>query len=161
MESRLSFTARRRLTLWAVIALVAIGTAVVATVAMAGQDHKFRATWFATGENAWSQGAWSYQTGVGTGSVLGRFTIVDAVLGQAHNTRCKGYDTKTDANGDELYSTYEQVWDAATYSWIGSYTITGGTGRFAGASGTGIKISTISIPWDGNVSVSWEGTINF
>ncbi|MHC4469738.1 MAG: hypothetical protein ACYS99_02135 [Planctomycetota bacterium] len=53
------------------------------------------------------------------------------------------------ANGDELTLATSQAGQ--------SYTITGGTGRFAGATGSGTFIATGA----GEVSLSWDGTIDY
>jgi hypothetical protein len=49
-------------------------------------------------------------------------------------------DTFTAANGDKLFSSSNDIacpTSAATFHFTGSWTITGGTGRFEDASGTG------------------------
>ncbi|MHC4930829.1 MAG: hypothetical protein ACYTGV_01380 [Planctomycetota bacterium] len=56
------------------------------------------------------------------------------------------------ANGDELYIT-------ATTD---TYTIAGGTGRFAGASGSGsLTAVNVGDPADDMVAVSWAGSITY
>jgi hypothetical protein len=161
MKARLSFTARGRLTLWAVLALVVVGVAAVAVVAAAAQDRPFKAIWIAISANSSKQGAWDYNSGQGTASVVGAFTIEGWSHLMGKRNKCEGYETLTDAKGDKLYGTFEQAWDEATHAFVGPYTITGGTGRYAGATGTGTKTSTIPVPWDGTVPVTWDGTINF
>jgi hypothetical protein len=57
--------------------------------------------------------------------------------------------TMVAANGDELVLDTDHAGE--------SYTIVGGTGRFEGATGSGTFIATGA----GEVSLSWDGTINF
>ena len=68
--------------------------------------------------------------------------------------------TITAASGDLLYADYEQVLDVATLTWKGSYTFTGGTGRFADATGTGEFDVTLDLN-AGTVTGSLDGTISF
>lgn len=83
-------------------------------------------------------------TGTGTGILLGRFTFtMDTTIDDAHLT-----DTGTAhfeaANGDTLDATYTSVIpaevmqtpDGVVFNIKELFTITGGTGRFAGAQGT-------------------------
>ena len=64
----------------------------------------------------------------------------------------KADQTLIAANGDELYIT-------ATF---GAYVITGGTGRFEDASGSGVLTAVnIGDPEDGIVAVTWNGTISY
>ena len=70
------------------------------------------------------------------------------------------------ANGDELYAVndVEGCGDGIGVSEpFGTYTITGGTGRFAGASGTGDVSTTTSggTPDPGPFASSWTGTITY
>jgi hypothetical protein len=56
------------------------------------------------------------------------------------------------ANGDELYLT----------TTASTYTITGGTGRFAGATGSGsLTAVTVGDPADEQVAITWDGDISY
>ena len=56
------------------------------------------------------------------------------------------------ANGDELYITATPT----------AYAITGGTGRFAGASGSGsMSVEVVGDPADEIVLATWKGTIDY
>lgn len=62
------------------------------------------------------------------------------------------------ANGDELYLTHSPgSWDPDIQGSVAEYTITGGTGRFEGASGSGDATATGS----GDVALTWKGTIDY
>jgi hypothetical protein len=70
----------------------------------------------------------------------------------------EGSATIIAANGDELYTTYEQciVGGDGSFSYVeGTYTITGGTGRFEGASGSGTQKSVFN-----NVTGSGVATVD-
>ena len=155
MKSRLSLGARRKLTLWAVVALVAAGTALMSAVATAAQDHPLRAVYVCTFVE--SDGPWNIWVGTGSGTVVGPSTVDIRV--RVSGKKGVGSTTITAANGDLLYYEFAQTWDEATQRFVGPYTITGGTGRFANAAGTG---TTIAIPnGDGTVTGPLEGTISF
>jgi hypothetical protein len=62
------------------------------------------------------------------------------------------------ANGDELYLTHTPTgWDPTTATSYADYNITGGTGRFEGATGSGAATASGS----GLVSNTWVGTIDY
>jgi hypothetical protein len=65
----------------------------------------------------------------------------------------------TAANGDELYGTYDGVMTGET-TFVETMVITGGTGRFAGASGT-VEESGWFDPGTGYMEVSGLGTITY
>ena len=71
----------------------------------------------------------------GQATHLGRFTATavaeaDVVTGDAHGTW-----TLTAANGDQLFLTIAATPGSEANQGIGGFTVTGGTGRFAGATG--------------------------
>jgi hypothetical protein len=71
----------------------------------------------------------------GQATHLGRFTAtavadIDVVTGDAHGTW-----TLTAANGDTLFVEFEASAGSGSTDGVGNFTITGGTGRFDGASG--------------------------
>ena len=65
----------------------------------------------------------------------------------------------TAANGDKLYGTYEGVMTGET-TWVETLIITGGTGRFEGASGT-VAESGWFDPGSGYMEVTGRGTITY
>lgn len=83
----------------------------------------------------------------------------DAKNGCAPETR---HTTLTAANGDTL-TLYGTGWScAATSDAHDNYTITGGTGRFKGASGSGneYNVHTFTGPGVGVATVTYDGTIS-
>jgi hypothetical protein len=74
-----------------------------------------------------------------------------------------GSVTITAANGDQLTFDYEGLLNPLTGEGSGTFTFTGGTGRFANATGTGTFDAWIdvSLPDDQPMTVVLDGTINF
>lgn len=74
-----------------------------------------------------------------------------------------GSVTITAANGDELTLDYEGLLFAATGEGIGTFTFTGGTGRFADATGSGTFFALIdtSLPEAQPMSVVLDGEIDY
>jgi hypothetical protein len=74
-----------------------------------------------------------------------------------------GSVTITAANGDQLTFDYEGLLNPLTGEGYGTFTFTGGTGRFAGATGGGTFDASIdvSLPDDQPMTVVLDGTINF
>ncbi len=74
-----------------------------------------------------------------------------------------GSVTITAANGDKLTFDYEGLLDPITGEGTGTFTFTGGTGRFAGATGGGTFDASIdlSLPDDQPMSVTLDGKINY
>jgi hypothetical protein len=64
-----------------------------------------------------------------------------------------GSVTITAANGDEISFDFEGLLYAATGEGIGTFTLTGGTGRFAGATGSGTFYALIDISQPENQSM--------
>jgi hypothetical protein len=78
----------------------------------------------------------------GNSSHLGRFTgTATEVLYAPDYVSFTVYTTQVAANGDELFATYEGSFIDADGDSVGTFEITGGTGRFAGASGSGTFVS--------------------
>jgi hypothetical protein len=74
-----------------------------------------------------------------------------------------GSVTITAANGDTLTFDYEGELFAATGEGIGTFTFTGGTGRFANATGDGTfyALINLSLPVNQPMTVTLNGTISF
>jgi hypothetical protein len=89
----------------------------------------------------------------GTATGLGDWTgVADRVT---HGTKVQISTTMTAADGDQLFFEIEGTEGADGFS--GTYTITGGTGRFEGATGSGSNTAT-SNP-DGTFTMVFDGTI--
>ncbi len=124
----------KRYMLWSVLAMAAIALASTANVATAAEDETFTAE-FITTLFGTHDGRVDVFTGAGDGSQLGTFSVV--VRNHFMGGKLESELVFTAANGDELDMRAEQTFDVATSTWSGPFTITGGTGRFAGASGDG------------------------
>jgi len=104
-------------------------------------------------------------TGSGGASPLGRFSlayelVVDLLtLPTVHTS---GSAVFTAANGDSLFTDISGLGtpDGDFVSVVEAHTITGGTGRFAGASGSFTRIYTLN-QITGETSGSFDGTIAF
>ena len=74
-----------------------------------------------------------------------------------------GSVTITAANGDKVSFDYVGLLDALTGEGFGTFTFTGGTGRFAGATGGGTfnALIDLSVPTDQPMNVVLEGTISY
>ena len=92
----------------------------------------------------------------GQGSHIGSFTLFAP---EGENT-----STITAANGDQIFTTYTvSALDASSYPMVDvtlAYTITGGTGRFAGATGS-FDISAHVNENIGRGDGTLDGTINY
>jgi hypothetical protein len=74
-----------------------------------------------------------------------------------------GSVTITAANGDQLTFDYEGLLNAATGEGTGTFTFTGGTGRFADATGGGTfdALIDLSLPTKQTMSVVLDGEISY
>ncbi len=93
----------------------------------------------------------------GLATHLGLFTRAEEVVVHADGS-VAGTVTFVAANGDELYADAAGGFISATTA-IGTYTFTGGTGRFAAASGSAdwTAVTADSI----HIAVTFEGTIDY
>jgi hypothetical protein len=111
-----------------------IGGAAV-TQARGGSELPFRGTLQAT-ETA--DGALRHLVGTGEATHLGRFTLTSEFTVTSPPPRASGTATWTAANGDEIFTTVigQGVVTFPILAVVETHTITGGTGRFAGSSGS-------------------------
>jgi hypothetical protein len=95
--------------------------------------------------------------GEGEGTVLGRFTEVAYPVITGNTFSAKVY--LTDVNGDTVnkMATGSIITFGKTTIFSGTFTVNGGTGRFAHATGSG-KVIMIVFP-DGTIAQAYEGTI--
>jgi hypothetical protein len=118
-------------------------------------------------------------TGVGTSTTSGDLSHVGAFTGQATEQfiptsattfTFTGTATLVAANGDELFASFAgsaAVTSATTSTGTNTYTILGGTGRFAGASGTltetinSTVVSIIGTTQTSDDTASIRGTISY
>ncbi|HET7038070.1 MAG TPA: hypothetical protein VFI42_20520 [Thermomicrobiaceae bacterium] len=97
-------------------------------------------------------------------------TMFDAVAFIGSETHCaaeNGANTLTAANGDQLFITFSGMVCATSPDFSSghdtlTFTIVGGTGRFAGASGGGSLLSdfTLTSPTAGLATSTYDGTIS-
>ena len=101
-------------------------------------------------------------TGSGTATHLGSWTIVGSVTFTPDNGVLRSHPvaTATAANGDKLEMVGDGALDPATGTDHGIFRFVGGTGRFAGASGSADFVVTIN-PITGGLEETSVGSINF
>jgi hypothetical protein len=108
------------------------------------------------------------ETGMGTATHLGAFTWADVEFADFDEipggVAVSASFTMTAANGDQLYGTFESVGyfdEDGNLVIHGEYQFTGGTGRFADATGSGdidaIAYLSPGLPFEG----TFTGTIDF
>ncbi len=115
-----------------------------ASQATGGSELPFQGTLQAT-ETA--DGAPRHLAGTGEATHLGRFTLTAEFTVTSPPPRASGTATWTAANGDEIFTTLVGV-GVVTFpvlAVVETHTITGGTGRFAGAAGTIIVDRSINL----------------
>ena len=98
--------------------------------------------------------------GEGQATHLGRFTRLGKVVINLVDGSVKGTVVFTAANGDQLFAEIEGVPTGSPTTVAGTYTFTGGTGRFSDASGMAEFTGVIAS--DGiHITVEFEGTIQY
>ena len=99
-------------------------------------------------------------TGQGQATHLGQFTRLANVVISLVDGSAKGTVVFTAANGDDLFVEIDAVPTGSPTTVAGTYTFTGGTGRFNGASGTAEFAGAFAS--DGiHISVAFEGTLQY
>lgn len=133
------------------------------TEAKGGSELPFKGTLEATQTSRFQPGGTILINLVGTGNAthLGRFTLTHQATVVFATGTSSGTGTWTAANGDQLFTTItgQSVNTAGILAIVETHTITGGTGRFVGASGTIILHRSLN-PATGISSASITGTIN-
>ena len=98
-------------------------------------------------------------TATGVATHLGLFTRTETVLVNPFGVFLNGTITFTAANGDELYADVAGGFTAADLSTAaGSYTFTGGTGRFENASGTA---DFAAVATETGYDITFDGEIQY
>ncbi len=96
--------------------------------------------------------------GGGEATHLGKYTAVETLLFDVGDGTIVGTRVFIAANGDKLYADVEGAFTSAT-TVEGTFTITGGTGRFRNASG---EADFEVVTSDGiNLELTFEGTIKY
>jgi hypothetical protein len=127
-----------------------------ATQATSGSELPFRGTLEA---HETENGPLRHLVGSGNATQLGRFTVTSDFTVVAPNA--SGTAAWTAANGDQLFTTFtgQAIVAFPTAVVTETDTITGGTGRFAGASGTFVVERSLNLQ-TGNSTGSMTGTIS-
>ena len=98
-------------------------------------------------------------TGGGQATHLGRFTRLGKVVLHPEDGSAEGTVVFTAANGDQLFMDVIGL-PTTTASISGTYTFTGGTGRFGNASGGADFVGVIA-PDGIHITVAFDGTIQY
>jgi hypothetical protein len=139
-------------------ASVAMGTAAV-TQAKGGSELPFRGTLNATESIDSANGALHHLVATGNATHLGRFRLTsDFTVTMA---TASGTATWTAANGDQIFTTVagHAVVTFPNAAIVETHTVTGGTGRFAGTSGSITLERSLDLPTLVSTA-SITGTIN-
>jgi len=144
----------KRYLLWTMFALAAVALALSPSMAAAAKDAPFTAKYVLTIDAVY--GNHIVASGPGSGTVVGKSSLVAHV--QRKGKEFVGSGTITASNGDLIYTASTQTEEPGKPG-VGPYTIVGGTGRFANASGTGTTVATDNP--DGTVTATYDGTISF
>ncbi len=141
------------------LALVALAVLGLALPAPADDDLPFRgrADEVVTGVELVPGGLQLTADGVGEATHLGRFTRHAVGVVHADGT-VTGTVVFTAANGDQLYADLDGAFTSLT-SIEGTYTFTGGTGRFEDASGDADFVAVTSDLI--HIAVTFEGSIEY
>ena len=138
-------TRKRHMLVVMLIAMGAIAIGANSASAAAGHQVPFRASY--SGTAAFTSATTALFTGTGIASHLGRSTNVNNITVLSGPVSCPGgfanknVETLTAANGDKLMLTGPHDVGCSIRPGVvhgtGDWTVTGGTGRFAGATGQG------------------------
>ncbi len=136
-----------------------IGKGVATTQAKGGTELPFKGTYEGL-EKVVTSTEHQLIHATGNATHLGRFTVTAAwTIGPGGGI---GTSTWTAANGDELFTRFTRrgVFVPPTATFTETHTITGGTGRFANASGTFTVVQTRGLSMPYNNSATIDGTID-
>lgn len=136
-----------------------IGGVTAITEAKGGSELPFKGTYEGL-ETVGTVPSHHHLDATGNATHLGRFTVTAAwTIGPAGGS---GTSTWTAANGDELHTSFTRhgVPAPPTITFTETHTITGGSGRFANASGTFTVVQTRGLSMPYNNSATIDGTIN-
>ena len=137
-----------------------IGGGSVATESKEGSELPFKGTYEGLETVDATAPSHHHLDATGNATHLGRFTVTaDWTLAQPAGF---GTSTWTAANGDEVSTSFTRraVVAPPTITFTETHTITGGTGRFANASGTFTVVQTRGLSMPYNNSATFDGTIS-
>lgn len=100
--------------------------------------------------------------GGGTCSHQGKVTVYaeSTLTWTPYGLLIEGTGTSIGADGDEIHTWLTALSTAEPGNLEGTFEITGGTGRFAGATGSGTVVGTLNEAGDAQTAI-YEGTINY
>ena len=160
-------TRKRHMLVAMLITIGTIGIGANSASAAAGHQVPFRASY--SGTAAFTSATTALFTGTGIASHLGRSTNVNHITVTGPATSCSGgfaninVETLTAANGDTLELRGPHDVGCPTRPGVvhgtGDWTVTGGTGRFAGATGQGTFVGGADFN-KGTFSFQLSGTIS-
>jgi hypothetical protein len=159
-------TRKRHMLVVMLIAMGTIGIGANSASAAAGHQVPFRASY--SGTAAFTSATTALLTGTGIASYLGRSTNENHITVSGPASCPSGFaniniETLTAANGDTLVLTGDHDQACPTgpeaVHGIGDWTVTGGTGRFAGATGQG-TFDGVADFGQGTFSFQLTGTIS-
>lgn len=104
---------------------------------------------------------WTYSIpAVGEATQLGESTFFSTLIGCVGGGQSGSIDF-TAANGDQLFTSFtgQSTRSGDTVSFVGTYTIEGGTGRFAGAEGKGEYRGWSGLNEGDTGGISFNGTL--
>jgi len=136
-----------------------VGRIILTTEARDGSELPFKGTYEGL-ETVLTPPSHHHLDATGNATHLGLFTVTaDWTLAATGNF---GTSTWTAADGDELSTIFQRRGLAApsTITFTETHTITGGTGRFANASGSFTVVQTRGLSAPYNNSATIDGTIN-
>ena len=161
-------TRKRRMLVVMLIAMGTIGIGANSASAAAGHQVPFRASYSGTAAFNSTTGTALF-TGTGIASHLGLSTNENHITVTGPDTSCPGgfanknVETLTAGNGDKLMLTGPRDVGCPTRPGVvhgtGDWTVTGGTGRFAGATGQGTFVGGADFN-QGTFSFQLTGTIS-
>ena len=146
---------RKMLTIVATVAALCVGATAFSPAVRAGTGRPMSGSAEGAITGAPAPGVLTVDT-AGTATHLGNFTRHETITFTSATTFV-GELAFVAANGDELDADFSGEFDGPGHA-VGTYTFTGGTGRFSDATGT----ATFAASTDGvNVSVTFTGTIDY
>jgi hypothetical protein len=151
----MSITSVRISSIRAALAVVAVFAPSAVTPRAVAGDVSFQASAVRVGLEKKGNIFTSHLTG--TGTAIGPFDAVSTIKVPGH--RAYGPVTLTDAGGDTLTFDTDVLFDKHFVRGDGTYVVTGGTGQFAGATGSG-AFSVEHLADDTTVA-TWDGTLSF
>jgi hypothetical protein len=155
-------TAMKRFMFSATLATAAIALVLCAAAANAAEERPFKSTVEVTFQGF--DDDLRLFSGTGRATHLGRVAVSTVVDLDFDDWTAIGIATLASSHVDSITIEFYQAWDQAPGvdpargTYVGTYWITGGTGKFEGARGTGTFVNR---PGDGTRIGEYDGTISY